>query len=223
MKTLDSQRTINVRGGFGKPPIPTEFKWAMTGAPLPNRPIELYPVLKWLEAPFARDEGQFGQRYCGGREREFRGATNIPELREKLQSIMLRRTKAEVLTDLPPKTRQVIELEIGDEGRIAINKEREVLKEAGMTFEQVIQRLDAGTLPPNKGIIAKLRKMVGLAKVPACAEHVIETVQGGVNKVIVFAHHREVIARIVAACLTAGIFAVAVNGRRNTQVEAAEC
>ena len=192
MKTLDSQRTINVRGGFGKPPIPTEMKWALTGTPLPNRPIEIYPVLKWLDCEFARKEVLFGTRYCGGAERDFRGATNLPELREKLGKIMLRRLKADVLTELPPKTRQVIDLELGEDGRAAKAEERTALRDAGLTFEQVIQQLNAGTIPSNKGLIAKLRRLVGLAKVSASAEHIIETLDS-VDKIIVFAHHRDVI------------------------------
>jgi SNF2 family DNA or RNA helicase len=196
MKTLDSQRTVNVRGGFGTSPIPCDIKWALTGTPMLNRPIEVYPILKWLEADFAKSEAAFGLRYCGGYEKEFRGATNIPELREKLKGIMLRRLKKDVLADLPPKTRQVIEMELGPEGRAAIAAEKNALREAGMSFEDVIRKLDAGMTPRDKGIIARLRKLVGLLKIDACAEHLIELLDSGVLKLIVFAHHREVVERV---------------------------
>lgn len=201
MQTLDSQRTIGIRGGWGKSPIRCLRKWAMTGTPLQNRPINLYPILKWLECDFAQKEFFFGERYCGGEKQNLRGATNIPELNEKLKTIMLRRTKEEVLGELPPKIRQVIELKMGNAEVAARQEEIEILQDwlgPDWSFEEVVAQLEKpdfniGSL--DKGVIARLRRTTGLAKIKASVEFIKDALESN-DKVVVFAHHRDVIAQL---------------------------
>lgn len=77
---------------------------AMTGTPLMNNPFDLYIILKWLGyerhafGAFKRHYGEFGG--YGGYE--CIGYKNLDELQERLDEIMLRRKKEEVL-DLPEK------------------------------------------------------------------------------------------------------------------------
>ncbi len=184
---------------------------ALTGTPFLNRPIEIYPLLKWLDTPWATKEASFGIRYCGGYAREFKGATNIPELREKLKSVMLRRLKADVLTELPPKSRQVIELEMGAAGKAAIAEEKNELREAGMSFEDIISGMSVPRVGDDSGVIARLRKRVGLLKVEASAEHILETLES-VEKVIVFGHHVDVIAGLSKLLSEAGHMTVRLTG-----------
>jgi SWI/SNF-related matrix-associated actin-dependent regulator 1 of chromatin subfamily A len=77
---------------------------ALSGTPLLNRPRELLPVLTWLDPVIwpRRKWHDFGLRYCGalwnGFGWEYSGATNCSELATTLRrTVMLRRTKAEVL------------------------------------------------------------------------------------------------------------------------------
>jgi len=78
---------------------------AMTGTPLMNNPLDLYIILKWLgyeKYPMYA----FKKHYCvmgGFGGYEIVGYRNLDELQERLNSIMLRRLKADVL-DLPEKT-----------------------------------------------------------------------------------------------------------------------
>jgi SWI/SNF-related matrix-associated actin-dependent regulator 1 of chromatin subfamily A len=203
MQTLDSQRTIGVRGGWGRSPIRCMRKWALTGTPLQNRPINLYPILKWLEADFAQKEFFFGERYCGGEKENFRGATNIPELNEKLKTIMLRRTKEEVLGELPPKIRQVIELEMGEEGVEAIRNEKTIwgeLHPLRPSYEELVAQLqkpefNVGAL--DKGVIARLRRNTGMAKIKAGTAFIKDALESN-DKIVVFAHHRDVLEGIAA-------------------------
>jgi SWI/SNF-related matrix-associated actin-dependent regulator of chromatin subfamily A-like protein 1 len=95
---------------------------ALTGTPIVNRPIELFTTLNLL-APFQWGQMiDFGKRYCNGHHNgfgwDFRGASNTGELNEKLSSsIMIRRKKRDVLTELPNKERVVVELELQNRGR----------------------------------------------------------------------------------------------------------
>jgi len=93
---------------------------ALSGTPLVNRPIELFPTLNILQPTVFPSRFHFGLRYCGGRRNrwgwEFRGATKIKELhRLLLNTCMIRRRKEEVLTELPPKIHQVVPVDIEDE------------------------------------------------------------------------------------------------------------
>jgi len=80
----------------------------LTGTPMKNRPLELYPQLKALDAtkPFG-DYMTFIHRYCDARKvfgrLDASGASNLELLNKTLLStVMIRRTRSEVLTELPP-------------------------------------------------------------------------------------------------------------------------
>jgi SNF2 family DNA or RNA helicase len=91
---------------------------ALTGTLVSNRPAELVSVLEILD-----QLKQFGgwypfvERYCGAFRSTFGlnvdGAANLKELYMRLsQTCYLRRNKSEVATEIPPKTRSVVTLDI---------------------------------------------------------------------------------------------------------------
>lgn len=58
----------------------------------------------------------YSHRYFGPRRLwDCRGASNLDELHRRLSQIMIRRLKAEVLTQLPPKIRQRIPFDLPKE------------------------------------------------------------------------------------------------------------
>ena len=81
-----------------------ECRIGMTGTPLMNNPLDLYVILKWLGYE-THAFYSFKKHYCvmgGYGGYEIIGYQNMPELTSKMQSIMLRRLKKDVL-DLPEK------------------------------------------------------------------------------------------------------------------------
>lgn len=101
---------------------------ALTGTPVTNKTAEFVTQLQLLGqleavAPNSRNPvGSFLYRYCDpqftgyGNTKTYNGATNSDELQEKLRSrCYVRRQKRDVLTDLPPKTRQTTLLGVKDE------------------------------------------------------------------------------------------------------------
>jgi SNF2 family DNA or RNA helicase len=78
--------------------------WALTGTPLENTIADLLSVLDFA-AP---------GRYVPG--------TMMAGLRRTLAEVQLRRRRAEMLPDLPPKTGQVIDIELGRNQRAAYDK-----------------------------------------------------------------------------------------------------
>lgn len=83
----------------------TPIQIAMTGTPLMNAPIDLYPILNWLgyeKHTFWQFKTHYG-RLGGFNGTQVVGYKNLEEIEETLDTMMLRRLKDEVL-DLPEKT-----------------------------------------------------------------------------------------------------------------------
>ena len=82
----------------------TEYKLAMTGTPIMNRPLDLYSILKWLGYE-SHNYYAFKNHYCvmgGFGGHEIVGYRHLDQLSNITRNIMLRRLKEDVL-DLPEK------------------------------------------------------------------------------------------------------------------------
>jgi SWI/SNF-related matrix-associated actin-dependent regulator 1 of chromatin subfamily A len=159
-----------------------------------NRPIEIYPVLSWLSPREWPKTGwfQFAQRYCGARLDQFgwdvSGASNLAELSHRLRStVMIRRTKAQVLPQLPSKLRAVVELYPDAEIKRLLKRELKA-------FETRFLRVDHDSIDWDD--LAVVRHETALAKVPLVAQYATELLDGEVRKIVIFAHHRDVVARL---------------------------
>jgi SWI/SNF-related matrix-associated actin-dependent regulator of chromatin subfamily A-like protein 1 len=85
----------------------------LSGTPLLNRPVELWPVLKAIRPDLFPDFDKFAWRYCKPRFTPwgwtYDGATHTKELHRILrQECMIRRLKKDVLTELPDKQRRAV-------------------------------------------------------------------------------------------------------------------
>lgn len=89
----------------------------LSGTPIASGPVEFFPILHLiapLEFPSFTD---YAFRYCAPKmgfrgHWDFRGASNLQELYERIRPFMLRRMKSEVLKDLPPKNKIIIPVKI---------------------------------------------------------------------------------------------------------------
>jgi len=194
-------------------------KLFLTGTPILNRPVELQPIAGLLDPDTFGHFLNFAKRYCKPQRNrfgwDFSGASHLPELHEKLRgTIMVRRTKAEVLTELPPKRRQVIELASDgfaelvsveeaawDEHKRRLARLRARSGEARATRNEAsddeLRELREG-VNAAFGELSKLRHATALAKVPLVVEHVKNALLAS-PKIVVFAHHRQVVAEIAEA------------------------
>jgi SWI/SNF-related matrix-associated actin-dependent regulator 1 of chromatin subfamily A len=92
------------------------------------------------------------------------------------------------LTDLPPKTRQVISLEPSAALKKLIQKELQ-------TYEQYADTLKEDENPPEFSEISKVRKEIGIQKVSFVIDYIKEILNEE-SKVVIFGHHLEVLDRI---------------------------
>jgi SWI/SNF-related matrix-associated actin-dependent regulator 1 of chromatin subfamily A len=200
-----------------------ERRMALSGTPLQNRPIELFGVLNWLDSVSWPKENywEYGRRYCGSHYNGFgwdlSGASNLPELNDRLRAgVMIRRTKSQVLPELPSKLRSVVELEpdssieqlVGAE-LWAFERWMEERSKAGNGNANANGEGDGQYAAAVKGLrrfqgtahdnLAMARHETALAKVPLVAAFVTELLRGGTAKITVFAHHRDVITGLAGA------------------------
>jgi SNF2 family DNA or RNA helicase len=153
----------------------------------------------------------FYRRYCGAFQDKFgqwniNGHSNLDELNERLRgNCYIRRTKTQVLTDLPP----VRHAPIFVSGTPAAMKEYAAAEQD--IVEYLVERakeiaLELGKSPGSAAVVAKikaeanqhlvrlsvLRRLSARAKMEAVNEWVTTQTESG-NKVVIAAHHRDIV------------------------------
>ncbi len=109
-------------------------RMALTGTPPTDRIRDLYGIVETISPGRFGDFYPFGIRYCGGKKIDvpgpggtmktvwsFDGKSNLKELRQRLGWFCLRRTKREVLKELPALQRQIVDVEVPAVNRISVN------------------------------------------------------------------------------------------------------
>lgn len=225
LKNPKAQRTTSMLGSEGTKKVPgvpgivekAKRRLFLSGTPMLNRPVELWPMLHALAPETFPNFFSFVKRYCAAfRSKwgwDFTGASNIEELQTRMRtSLMIRRMKKDVLKDLPPKTRQIIVLPPNgaseaveaeaaawkhhEEALKALHDDIELAKVAGdeEAYKKSVEALKEGMAVAFTQI-SEARHQVALAKVPYVIEH-LECALESTNKVICFAHHKDVIDQI---------------------------
>ncbi len=91
--------------------LPAPFKVAMTGTPFENNLMELWSLLSITAPGLFRSPERFAEYYRAPIEKKS-DTERLDQLRRRVRPLMLRRTKDEVVKDLPDKQEQVLELEL---------------------------------------------------------------------------------------------------------------
>lgn len=87
------------------------YIFLLTGTPLTNKPMNLYYILKLIDADVTHDYQYYVKRYCDGTTIKLKtgkeimlsnGATNLDELKEKIKHVYIRRLLTE-MTDMVNK------------------------------------------------------------------------------------------------------------------------
>jgi SWI/SNF-related matrix-associated actin-dependent regulator 1 of chromatin subfamily A len=212
------------------PRMAARKKIFLTGTPIANRPAELFPIINYLDSAKWPNFWSFARRYCAGHSNGYGfdadGASNLDELQEKLRStIMIRRLKKDVLTELPPKRRQIIEFSATGEAKRLVAAERRAYEAKEADMERMQARVELAKADENEqeyraavealkkgmagifGELSTIRRETVTAKcqMPEIIEHIEEAVEES-SKVIIFAHHKAAIAILADkfgdACVT---------------------
>ncbi len=165
------------------------YKWMLTGTPILNRPIEIFPMLKVLAHDLIKPYDtwvRYGYKFCDGHQDGFgfnvRGASNLDELNKRIKPFFLRRLKSDVLPELPEKIFQTIPLQV-------TAQIKKWLKEQSKKDQKTIDRYKENA---DLGEMAEIRQGIALAKLEQCYDHIDEALRCH-EKIVIFAHHRKVI------------------------------
>lgn len=97
------------------------YRLVLTGTPLENRLEELTSILEWVDDRALEPKWRLAPWYSahGDGQREVVGARNLGELRARLAPVLLRRTRAEVLGQLPPRQDTTLPVDLTERQRDA--------------------------------------------------------------------------------------------------------
>lgn len=184
----------------------------LTGTPVTNRPAEYASQLDVL-GKLNTFGGLWGfyRRYCSAFQDRFgqwniNGHSNLDELNERLRgNCYIRRTKEQVLKDLPPVRHANIIVSGSPAHMVEYRKaERDIVEYLMERARQIA--LELGVSPKSAAVIAKikaesnehlvrisvLRRLAAKAKMESVVEFIESHMESGL-KVVVAAHHREIV------------------------------
>jgi SNF2 family DNA or RNA helicase len=175
----------------------------LSGTPFENRPDELFPLANAVDPAGFANFFQFAKRYMGAEYIDGMWyfppglVTNQDELHERLRHIMIRRTKKQVEIDLPELTRSYVPVELTNKA---------AYKAAIRDITTWLKGKDRSVLNPTHVLtrLNVLRQVVGEGKAKAAIELAEDVLQGG-KKVVLFAHHKEVIITLAAGLAAYGV------------------
>ena len=160
----------------------------LSGTPIYNKGGEIWNVINILDYHFLGDWESFSREWCYGYGNAVVVKPDLLGAYLKREGLMLRRTKQEVLKELPPKRRLVQELDWND--KVYARLMEPILPE-------LLRWRSDGTLTASaramleEQISQRARQATGVAKAPYVCQFVRALLEGG-EKVLLFAHHHEV-------------------------------
>ena len=171
------------------------YKIGLTGTLLVNSPIGAYTSLKWLGIEKATLTN-FKKQYClfgGYGGYEITGYKNLEILKSEIESNSLRRTKQEVLKDLPPKNIIKEYVSLSESHLKFYNKIKNAVREDSLKVNldknnilALTTRLRQATVCPN---ILTTENIVS-SKIERCIDLVSQIVSSG-DKVVIFSTFKE--------------------------------
>ncbi|XP_064875827.1 SWI/SNF-related matrix-associated actin-dependent regulator of chromatin subfamily A-like protein 1 isoform X3 [Oncorhynchus nerka] len=180
----------------------------LSGTPAMSRPSELYSQILAVKPSLFPHFRDFGTRYCNARQLpwgwDYSGSSNLGELKLMLEeSLMLRRLKSEVLSQLPAKQRKVVTVTTD-----GINTRTKA------ALSSAAKDLAKGQHNNNKMKEALLVffNHTAEAKLKAIMEYIMDMLECGREKFLVFAHHKLVLDFITKELGEKGIDYIRIDG-----------
>jgi len=142
----------------------------ISGTPIVARPSECFNLVKALRPDIFSNFLTFASRYCDPKNgpfgRDYTGSSNIKELNFILNSLMIRRLKKDVLSELPPKKRQ----------KISINTDEKIIKQIKLLLNKsnavITEDVEGANFDSNNSTYSKAYTLTGEAKIEGIQEYI---------------------------------------------------
>jgi len=173
----------------------SQHRLALSGTPIENNLGELYALFRFLNPAMFGSIEDFNAHYAGPIMRD-NDKEVMQELRKKIYPFILRRTKRDVLTELPEKIEQTLFVDMSPKQRLFYEQRREFYYKA--VREQIAE---TGIRRSQFFILQALSELRQIASIPesksdgavispkreALREQIADVIAGG-HKVLVFAN-----------------------------------
>ena len=159
--------------------------YALSGTPIPNRPIELWPILHGLgiyRGGWFDFAARYAKMWSAPWGMDVSGASNIPELKALMRPHVLRRKKEDIFMDYKQPQVSLVTFDL------PVDKRE--------------QSFDADALVANPNALmafeglAEIMREAGMRKIKAASEFISDLLQSG-EPIVVFAHHKDVVHGLV--------------------------
>ena len=196
VKNKEAERTKAVHDSL----ISIPRRLLLSGTPAMNRVDEVRKQLEFIHPGEWGNEHWFRRRFVQPLEQgtpEVRMQV-LTRLREYFQGVMLRRLKADVLKDLPPKHVVVQNVKLPPMWRQEYNEEAARLRDHISTHRETAFGDDYGT---TRGHIMTLRQLASNGKGEAAEQYVRRILEVKGEKIVVFAYylqHLETLEKVLA-------------------------
>tara|TARA_Y100001951_G_scaffold22809_1_gene17722 strand:- start:3157 stop:5202 length:2046 start_codon:yes stop_codon:yes gene_type:complete len=177
----------------------SESVLCLSGTAITNRPSEYFTTLNLLRKAQFSSWLSYVRRYCSAYNDGFGwktgGASNIEELHAISRDFAIRRLKKEVMAELPDKIRQSIPV---IPTKVELKEYRQRQRDWGDDYSQI--RDSGRSLPAGYvlNMLTDLRHNCGIMKVGPVSEWVIDYKRNNERPIVVFAHHKNVVAPLVS-------------------------
>ena len=188
IKNSDSQRTVFTRVLCKE----VDHVIALSGTPIKNNAAEYFPVLNILKPDMFPRFSTFLTRDCdsyfNGYAYKTGGLRDPERFLAKTSSFIIRRTRDEVLPDLPKIRRSFQFHELS----------KEVEKAYLDTFKQFRDEYnssESNSFEDSGNILAflsRMRHLSGLSKINPCIDYVMEVMASTDDRICIFTHHKDV-------------------------------
>ncbi len=160
----------------------------LSGTPIYNRGGEIWNVVNILDFHFLGDWESFSREWCYGYGNNIVLKPDLLGDHLRREGLMMRRTKKEVLPELPPKRRLVQEIDADD--KVYRQLLQPVLEKLLHWKSDESLTISQRTILEEQ-ISREERQATGLAKAPFVCQFVRALLEAG-EKVLLFAHHHNV-------------------------------
>lgn len=172
----------------------------MSGTPIKNNAGEYFTVLNLVQPRRYPNYSRFIEQECdsynNGWGYKVGGLKNPDRFAQETKDFIIRRTKDEVLKDLPEFSRQFFHVEMDGKVKQAYIG---LLKELDdILYDDDMNAMEQGAA--KIAIMSKMRHITGLSKIPAVADQIKTFLESNERKLTIFTHHVDVMELLAVEC-----------------------